>query len=74
MNEVSLGEYLSFCKDFKVPLSKQKVTEIFKKSSDSHKPLKFENFTNSLTKIGVEFTKYKIEETNKKLSEIEREI
>lgn len=42
MNEVDLGEYMSFCKDFQIPLSKSKLTEIFKKASIAHKPHKFE--------------------------------
>ena len=42
MNEVDLGEYMIFCKDFQIPLTKSKLTEIFKKTSINHKPHKFE--------------------------------
>lgn len=42
MNEVDLGEYMKFCKDFEIPLSKSKITEVFKKTSINHKPHKFE--------------------------------
>jgi hypothetical protein len=51
MNEVDLGEYTIFCKDFNIPLSKSKITEVFKKSSTNHKPLKFENFYNSFGRV-----------------------
>jgi len=36
MNQVDLGEYTKFCKDFDIPLTKTKITEIFKKSSINH--------------------------------------
>ena len=42
MNEVDLGEFMIFCKDFKIPIIKPKLTEIFKKCSINHKPHKFE--------------------------------
>lgn len=74
MSEINLGEYISFCKDFNIPVSKAKITEVFKKSSDFHKPHKFENFSNSLTKLGVEYNSFKIDETKKKILEIEEEI
>lgn len=61
MNEVNLGEFMIFCKDFNIPLSKAKLTEIYKKSSLNHKPHKFEQFYQSMTRIGVEINKSKIE-------------
>jgi hypothetical protein len=51
MNEIDLGEFAIFCKDFSIPLSKSKITEIFKKCSINHKPQKFEQFHNSIIKI-----------------------
>ena len=33
MNEVDLGEFNIFCKDFKIPLNKLKINEVFKKAS-----------------------------------------
>ena len=44
MNEVDLGEFMIFCKDFQIPLTKSKLTEIFKKTSINHKPHKYEQF------------------------------
>ncbi|CDW91270.1 UNKNOWN [Stylonychia lemnae] len=74
MNEVDLGEYTKFCKDFEIPLSKAKITEIFKKCSINHKPHKFEQFYNSMGKIGQEINKDKLEELNIKIKEIGKQI
>jgi hypothetical protein len=72
MNEVDLGEYMSFCKDFQVPLPKSKLTEIFKKSSVAHKPHKFEQFYDSMTRIGREMNRIKLDEVNQRLKEVNR--
>ena len=74
MNEVDLGEYMIFCKDFQIPLSKAKLTEIFKKASLNHKPHKFEQFFNSLTRIGNEMNKVKIDDINVRTSEINKAL
>lgn len=72
MNEVDLGEFMKFCKDFEIPLSKAKLTEIFKKSSINHKPHKIEQFTNSLGKIGQELNKIKLEELYQRVKEVNK--
>lgn len=72
MNEVDLGEYMIFCKDFRIPLTKNKITEIFKKTSINHRPHKFEQFYNSIGKLAKEVNKSKIEEVNNKLSELNK--
>jgi len=72
MNEVDLGEFMKFCKDFSIPLNKAKLTEIFKKTSISHKPHKFEQFYNAIGRIGMELNKVKGEEVNNRLSEINK--
>ncbi|CDW72863.1 UNKNOWN [Stylonychia lemnae] len=74
MNEVNLGEFYSFCRDFKIPITKGKITEIFKRASINHKPHKFEQFLNSVKLLGIEMTKTKIEETLKKLSDLDNRI
>jgi hypothetical protein len=71
MNEVNLGEYYSFCKDFKIAIPKSRITEIFKRASINHKPHKFEQFLNSISMLAVEMTKTKLEETHRKLMDIE---
>ena len=64
MNEVDLGEFQKFCKDFQIPLSKSKLTEMFKKSSVNHKPHKFEQFYVAMGKLGFEINRNKLEEIN----------
>lgn len=67
MNEIDLGEFMKFCKDFEIPLNKLKQQEVFKKSSDGHRPLKLEQFTNAITRLGLEINCAKINEVNSKL-------
>lgn len=74
MNEVNLGEYMIFCKDFQIKLNKAKISEVFKKSSVNHKPHKFEQFYQSLTKIAIEINKQQIESLNMKIKEISKRI
>ena len=40
MNQMDLGEFIAFAKDFSVGLDKRIVAEVFKKVSRSQKPLK----------------------------------
>lgn len=74
MNEVDLGEYMIFCKDFQIPLSKAKLTEIFKKSSVNHKPHKFDQFYGSLTRIGIELNKAKLEDISQRLMSLNKAL
>ena len=60
MTEIDLGEYMKFCKDFQIPLTKAKIQEIFKKCSNGHRPHKIDQFTSSITKLGTEINKQKI--------------
>lgn len=73
MNEVDLGEFMKFCKDFDIPLTRAKQQEIFKKCSISHKPHKIEQFTNAITRIGLEINNQKIEEVKQKLRIMKKE-
>ena len=55
MSQIDLGEFMKFCKDFEIPLPKLKIQEVFKKSCImGHKPLKFEQFDGSLTRLAVD--------------------
>jgi hypothetical protein len=72
MNEVDLGEYMKFCKDFEVPLSKAKITEIFKKTSINHKPHKFEQFFSSTARLGREINNEKLYQIEQRLRDIQR--
>lgn len=65
--------YVNFCKDFKLPLRGEHITEVFKKSSISNHPHEYEQFNNSITKLGMTMNKAKIAEKKKKMDEIRRE-
>ena len=69
MEEIDLGEFMKFCKDFEIPLSKAKQQEVFKKSSASHKPLKIEQFNIAITRIATEMNKQRLLEVNLKLKQ-----
>ena len=74
MNQVDLGEFMIFCKDFQVPLAKPKLSEVYKKASDSHKPHKFENFLAAIDKIGFEMNKTKVDDAKERLAQIDKAI
>jgi hypothetical protein len=65
MNEIDLGEFMKFCKDFQIPLHKSKLQEIFKKSCYmGHKPLKFEQFEQSICRLGIEMNRFRLIQVN----------
>lgn len=70
MNQVDLGEFTSFCKDFEIPISRVQVTRCFKQCSNNNKPLEFEHFYKGILRLGVELNKVKIDEVSKKLSKM----
>lgn len=74
MTEIDLGEFMIICKDFQVPLSKAKLTEIFKKSSLNNKSHKFEQFLGSIGKMGAEMNREKVESAAEKVKEIKTAI
>lgn len=74
MNEVTLGQFMGFYKDFQIPLSKAKITEVFKKCSLNHKAQKFEQFVGSIKKIGVEINKEKSTELKIKLRDVQKKL
>lgn len=67
MNQVDLGEFTSFCKDFKVPLSRTDIKRAFNQCSVNHKPLEFEQFYKGILRLGVEVNNDKIEKLKKRL-------
>jgi len=74
MNQMDLGEFTVFCKDFSIPLTKQKEVEVFKKCSMNHMPLKFEHFQNCLLKLAQEITRGKVDSLSKRLKDVVRAI
>ena len=70
MEEIDLGEFMKFCKDFQIPLPKAKQQEIFKKSSASHKPLKIEQFHQALGRVATEMNKQRLFEVSQRLKQL----
>lgn len=69
-NVLAHNGYVNFCKDFKLPVSGQHITEVFKKSAVSGHPHEYEQFNNSITNLGLRINKAKVEERKKKIQEI----
>jgi hypothetical protein len=53
MNQIDLGEFTAFCKDFEIPLSRVEVTKAYHRSSTDHKALNFEQFYKVILRLGV---------------------
>ena len=67
MNQIDLGEFTSFCKDFEIPLSRTHITRCFKQCSSNGKPLEFEHFYKGVLRLGAEMHTQQIEDLEKKL-------
>ena len=48
---MNIGEFLKFCLDFKVPLSKHRIIDVFKRLSKNHREIGFEEFRFSPGKL-----------------------
>lgn len=55
MNSImNIGEYMKFCKDFDIKISKPKITEIFKKFATNSIEMTFSQFKLSIPRLWVE--------------------
>jgi hypothetical protein len=52
-DRMDLGEFMKFCLEFKIPVRKEKLVEIFKKSASNTKQMSYEEFVNSLKTVSV---------------------
>ena len=48
---INLGEYMKFCKDFNIKISKSKCTEVFKKTAVNSIEMQLPHFVNSFGKL-----------------------
>ena len=48
---LDLAEFSKFCVEFEIPITKQKMSELFKKNMSNRKDMSFTEFKNSLEKI-----------------------
>lgn len=44
LSNMNLGEFMKFCKDFKIPVSSTKIKELFKKTAKLSKELDWDCF------------------------------
>jgi hypothetical protein len=70
MRKIDLGEFTCFTRDFEIKLPRTKLTEVFRKASINLQEMEFKNFTNSITDLGVHFSKAKLKENKARLKEL----
>lgn len=70
MSKVDLGEYMKFCKDFDIPLSKIKLQEVFKKFCSFSRNLDIEEFKSILGRLGIEMNQQRIKDIKMKLKRL----
>ena len=64
---LDLAEFSKFCVEFEIPISKSKMAELFKKNTSNRKDMSFNEFKNSLEKIGQAMNNSKKENLEKKI-------
>jgi hypothetical protein len=70
---MEIGEFMLFCRDFKVPLKKTFLLELFKRSSENRKNMvNFSQFANIVDSLGKELVDARIKEIKDKLVEVEK--
>lgn len=74
LSNLNMGEFMKFCKDFQIPLSKTKCAEVFKKSAKNSKEMFLEHFKDSLPKLIAMKNKDQIEAYEKRLKDVRKLI
>lgn len=70
---MEIGEFMLFARDFKIPLKKSFLLELFKKSSENRKNVvTFYQFTNLIDVLGQELVNSRIKEVKERLAQIEK--
>lgn len=72
ISNLNLGEYMKFCKDFKIPCNKVKIAEVFKKIATNSKELFFEDFKSTLWRLFETRDQEEIDKLKKRLREIKK--
>ena len=70
VQRIDMGEFISFCKDFKITLPKTTLNKIFKKVSPNMQELTLDQFKESLPHLGMYFGRAKALETKHRLAHI----
>ncbi len=62
---INMGEFMKFCKDFKINLGKQKSSEVFKKNATNSIEMVQHQFVGSLGKLFKEIANEEVEKLQK---------
>lgn len=71
LENLNLGEFCKFCVEFKILLKKEKIVEIFKKSSKNTKDMNYQEFCVALEKIAIECNNEKINGLKRRIFRLE---
>lgn len=74
MSNMNMGEFMKFCKDFKIPVSKTRCAEVFKKTAKNSKEMFLEHFDESFVKLIEMRNKEEKEGLEKRLREVKKLI
>ena len=71
---LDLNEFSKFCIDFKIPILRQKLVEIFKKTTSNFHNMSFKEFKNSIISLANATHESKIKSINEKINSKKREL
>ena len=71
---LNLSEFGKFCVEFKILIPKEKLVEIFKKSSTLTKEMSFQEFKLSLSKISVAINEEKVKQLKKRIKHFKNSL
>jgi hypothetical protein len=72
LSNMNMGEFMKFCKDFKIPVSNIKCAEIFKKIAKNSKEMFIEHFNESFPKLIEMRNREELENLEKRLKEVRK--
>lgn len=72
LSNLNMGEFMRFCKDFKIPVSKTRCAEVFKKTAKNSKEMFLEHFQESFAKLIAMRNKEELEGLEKRLKEVKK--
>ena len=55
---MSNGEYMIFCKDFGIPITRDRALSVFNKVSEFRKPIDINQFVVSIEKLAIELNEF----------------
>jgi len=74
LSNLNMGEFMKFCKDFKIPVSKIRCAEVFKKTAQNSKEMFLEQFKETFPKLMAMRNKEQTEALEKRHKEVKKLI